>query len=343
MLLQTGWILFLLCLVNRFAENTGKLQVHHIHVPDPFILGSSSDLLCNYSWTHPEQEARPIYSIKWYKENAEFFRFVPSEEPDMVSFDKDGIFVDINRSSPQKVHLKSARWSTAGKFRCEVTADDFETASKSGDATVVAVPKSDPYIEGNKHKYSPGELVELNCTSNSSDPEADLFWYINALPAGEDMLVRYPRIREPTNLLTSILGLRFYIGSQHMRASIVRVKCTAMLLTVYLKSNEITFEVKRPQKLPALESRENRRGGALGSASGNGPADLAGNIAGGADSSGSEADKDKETNVKAADPGPYFGFGISRSSANIRSSLWLTGLSAWLVGCLTLWFNAKCP
>ena len=54
-----------------------------------------------------------------------------------------------------------------------------------------------------------------------------------------------------------------------------------MLLTVYLKSNEITFEVKRPQKLPALESRENRRGGALGSAGGNGPADLAGNIAGG--------------------------------------------------------------
>ena len=45
-----------------------------------------------------------------------------------------------------------------------------------------AVPKSDPYIEGNKHKYSPGELVELNCTSNSSDPEADLFWYINAIP-----------------------------------------------------------------------------------------------------------------------------------------------------------------
>ena len=38
----------------------------------------------------------------------------------------------------------------------------------------------------------------------------------------------------------------------------MRVKCTAMLLTVYLKSNEITFEVKRPQKLPALESREKK-------------------------------------------------------------------------------------
>ena len=50
------------------------------------------------------------------------------------------------------------------------------------------MPKSDPYIEGNKHKYSPGELVELNCTSNSSDPEADLFWYINALPVSHTPL-----------------------------------------------------------------------------------------------------------------------------------------------------------
>ena len=51
-----------------------------------------------------------------------------------------------------------------------------------------AVPKRDPYIEGNKHKYSPGELVELNCTSNSSDPQADLFWYINALPVSKQWL-----------------------------------------------------------------------------------------------------------------------------------------------------------
>ena len=29
-----------------------------------------------------------------------------------------------------------------------------------------------------------------------------------------------------------------------------------MIDTVYLKSNEISFEVKRPQNIPALESRE---------------------------------------------------------------------------------------
>ena len=47
---------------------------------------------------------------------------------------------------------------------------------------ITAVPQKDPYIEGNKHKYSLGEVVELNCTSNASDPVADLFWYINGLP-----------------------------------------------------------------------------------------------------------------------------------------------------------------
>ena len=61
----------------------------------------------------------------------------------------------------------------------------------------------------------------------------------------------------------------------------VRVKCTAMLLTVYLKSNEITFEVKRPQKLPALESREKKGGGAGGGGGGSGLGSAAGNIAGG--------------------------------------------------------------
>lgn len=35
----------------------------------------------------------------------------------------------------------------------------------------------------------------------------------------------------------------------------MKVKCTAMLGNVYMKSNEISFEVKAPQKTPALESR----------------------------------------------------------------------------------------
>ena len=44
-----------------------------------------------------------------------------------------------------------------------------------------------------------------------------------------------------------------------MQDGTVKVKCVAMLLQVYLKSNEISFEVKRPQNsIPVLvgESRD---------------------------------------------------------------------------------------
>ena len=43
----------------------------------------------------------------------------------------------ITRSSPQVVHLRTTHWTTAGNFRCEVTAEDFETASKSVKAMAV--------------------------------------------------------------------------------------------------------------------------------------------------------------------------------------------------------------
>ena len=43
------------------------------------------------------------------------------------------------RSTPERVHLRNVRWSTAGRYRCEVTAEDFETASKSVEASVVGM------------------------------------------------------------------------------------------------------------------------------------------------------------------------------------------------------------
>ena len=42
-----------------------------------------------------------------------------------------------------------------------------------------AVPTRDPVIEGHKNRYSVGDWVQLNCTSNASLPETELSWYVN--------------------------------------------------------------------------------------------------------------------------------------------------------------------
>ena len=58
------------------------------------------------------------------------------------------------------------------------------------------------------------------------------------------MLVRYPRIREPTNLLTSILGLRFHVASLHMRVILLNLLYisspkTSMFTDLELKNKNI--------------------------------------------------------------------------------------------------------
>lgn len=45
---------------------------------------------------------------------------------------------------------------------------------------VSAVPLSGPTITGQQTRYALGDIVNLNCSSNSSDPLADIFWYINS-------------------------------------------------------------------------------------------------------------------------------------------------------------------
>ena len=91
------------------------------------------------------------------------------------------LLFQLNRSNKNRVHLWKVDWFTKGEYRCEVTADDFETASDSKDSDVVAVPKRNPMITGQKTRYSLGETVNLNCTSNASIPEAELSWYVNSV------------------------------------------------------------------------------------------------------------------------------------------------------------------
>ena len=42
------------------------------------------------------------------------------------------------------------------------------------------MPRSGPRVSGAAPRYSVGDSVSLNCTSNSSDPLAELSWYINS-------------------------------------------------------------------------------------------------------------------------------------------------------------------
>ena len=60
-------------------------------VPKQLILGQSAVLGCNYNL-----ENSKLYSVKWYKDGQEFFRFMPSMENKIQVFPVKGVYIDVS-------------------------------------------------------------------------------------------------------------------------------------------------------------------------------------------------------------------------------------------------------
>lgn len=60
-------------------------------VPRYKIRGETAVLRCDF-----ELEGALLYAVKWYRENEEFYRFVPKSDPQKTSYIVDGIKVDVS-------------------------------------------------------------------------------------------------------------------------------------------------------------------------------------------------------------------------------------------------------
>jgi len=79
----------MICMMFSGSECIRNAQ---LLVPPLVRAGSSVTLLCLYELDHSR-----LYSVKWYRGNREFFRFVPSEQPPIKVFTVPGISVDVSR------------------------------------------------------------------------------------------------------------------------------------------------------------------------------------------------------------------------------------------------------
>jgi len=104
-----------------------------------------------------------------------------------------------------------------------------------------------------KNRYSLGESLNLNCSSEATLPPANLTWYINQKPVSPDQLIKYPIInmslgREET-LHTAVLGLRHQVmRSDFGHGKIVTLKCVASIYDIYYKMVERETKILRDKK-----------------------------------------------------------------------------------------------
>lgn len=204
-------------------------------IPPHALKGHQAVLRCNY-----DLEGDDLYSVKWYFNQKEFYRYIPTDNPKVTIFNHHaGVKVNARLSTEREVVLDNVDFTTTGQYRCEVSGDApmFQTASTEGILYVVDLPDQGPDIMGGLPRYNIGDRVNVTCVSHNSMPAAQLQWYINGEKADPVHIKTYEPI-SMRGLLTSRLGLSFKVRHKHFQRGDLKLKCTATISTVYWKSNE---------------------------------------------------------------------------------------------------------
>lgn len=72
-----------------FSDVTSSLRINKLNVPK----NVSIELECDY-----DLEGESLYSVKWYKDNHEFYRYIPNENPAVNIFPVNGIKVNVSET-----------------------------------------------------------------------------------------------------------------------------------------------------------------------------------------------------------------------------------------------------
>ncbi|XP_076240758.1 uncharacterized protein LOC143183177 isoform X2 [Calliopsis andreniformis] len=147
-----------------------------INVPGVVRSGDTVTLSCHY-----DLEGAPLYTIQWFHEDTEFYRYVPERDPPYTTFDVDGIHVNVSKSNAHDVTLVDVSRKLTGKYKCEVSAGSpsYHTLIQRARMEVVDAPKTDPTIGIEKERIAVGEILRANCTTGNSWPASAITWKLN--------------------------------------------------------------------------------------------------------------------------------------------------------------------
>ncbi|KAH7951380.1 hypothetical protein HPB52_008347 [Rhipicephalus sanguineus] len=170
--------------------------------PSAAIHGRGMWLNCSF-----DLESDELYSVKWYKNDTEFYRYIPRDRPPAQNYDLPGVVVDMSRSREGHVFISSVNLSSEGNYRCEASAEapSFQTVVGEKEIKVFA---------------------------------AKLVWYIN------DQEVPFSDVREletlydSEGLQSSAVLLSFVLQPYHMIGSSLRLKCVSVISETFLTSSE---------------------------------------------------------------------------------------------------------
>ncbi|CAH1117392.1 unnamed protein product [Phaedon cochleariae] len=251
-------IFFAAVLVCFFGREALCLKAMRIRVPSVVKSGDTVTLSCEY-----DLEQVALYSVKWYRNDEEFYRFVPKESPPYRAFALPHINVDTSKSGPTEVTLRGVRKELSGDYKCEVSADAplFHTDIKGAHMIVVDLPIGDPVmsIEPSAAKVEIGKKITARCYAPASDPPANITWFINDdQVASNNSATKISRLEveidQDLDLKSSKSKLDLTTTRSHFVHGLLTIKCRASIFSIWQQTVGTNVREDSPQLASVLGS-----------------------------------------------------------------------------------------
>ncbi|CAM1324727.1 Uncharacterised protein g8757 [Pycnogonum litorale] len=243
-------------------EGITAISFEEFTVPSIAFTGKTVDLWCSYSFL---DNTKKLYFLKWYKDDVNFYSYIPEAEPDKKKYEVSGVNVDLAQSYKGHVHLIDVTLETAGHYKCHISEDKphFRSKPKEKKLIVYALPKKPPRIEGFSNYDRPGDLLHLNCTSGPSFPSAELRWFINEEQIPSHALRKQNVINVSGGQYSSVLELSIKLQKSHFINNIASIRCLATVGGYYNNSTEIKV-IAKPKASPNKVGNKTPRTGEVG-------------------------------------------------------------------------------
>ncbi|XP_018055539.1 PREDICTED: uncharacterized protein LOC108691986 [Atta colombica] len=232
------------------TSNVRGLSNVSIDIPLAVAAGTTVNMSCKY-----DLQSDTLYTVKWYKQGAEFFRYVPKEMPPIGVFGELGARVVTNRSDAHRVVLKDVQPNHTGKYRCEVSGDSpsFNTVMVSGYMHVASLPNGDPQLRVEKMQYAVGDIVRGNCTVPLGNPPANVTWTVNDISVNSSFITQKV---DDSQQHVIIAGLDFETMQDSYSNGKLKIMCHANVFHLYKKMAEVSLKEERPRLASVLGTRE---------------------------------------------------------------------------------------
>ncbi|XP_043481542.1 uncharacterized protein LOC122510743 isoform X2 [Leptopilina heterotoma] len=219
-------------------------------VPGTVRSGDAVWLTCDY-----DLQGKLLYTVKWYLNDAEFYRYSPKRNPPGLALSVKDIKVNLTRSNMNDVMLLDVSRNQTGIYKCEATEEfpTLETRTQQSYMMVVEVPEQDPSILVQRDRLPVGETLRANCTSGSSLPAPIITWTINGEPLDNNKMefrINFRNIPMYAEKFMTRSSLEIKIVPKLFQDSKIRLRCFANIHPVY----QATAELEITEDVPFIAS-----------------------------------------------------------------------------------------